>query len=81
MRQNPMASGSRATQVDPISRTVLIGGYYDPFTDFGSITVLWSQPVAALQIMSLDGKWRWVKHIDNALVSHPRGFLTRRMGD
>jgi len=37
-------------------------------TDFGSITILWSQPVAALQILSQDGQWRWVKHIDNALV-------------
>ncbi|KZT64233.1 Clavaminate synthase-like protein [Daedalea quercina L-15889] len=37
-------------------------------TDSVGITILWSQPVAALQIMSLDGKWRWVKHIDNAVV-------------
>jgi len=37
-------------------------------TDFGSITILWSQPVAALQILSPDGKWRWIKHIPNALV-------------
>ncbi|CAL1710347.1 unnamed protein product [Somion occarium] len=37
-------------------------------TDFGSITVLWSQPVSALQILSPDGKWRWAKHIDNAIV-------------
>lgn len=37
-------------------------------TDQGSLTLLWSQPVAALQIMSPDGKWRWVKHVDNALV-------------
>ncbi|OBZ66700.1 hypothetical protein A0H81_13134 [Grifola frondosa] len=37
-------------------------------TDFGSITILWSQPVAALQILSPDGKWRWVRHMDNALV-------------
>ncbi|EGO01206.1 hypothetical protein SERLA73DRAFT_105822 [Serpula lacrymans var. lacrymans S7.3] len=36
--------------------------------DFGSITILWSQPVAALQIMAADGNWRWVRHIDNALV-------------
>ncbi|KAF8557505.1 Clavaminate synthase-like protein [Imleria badia] len=27
-----------------------------------------SQPVAGLQILSKDGRWRWVKHIDNALV-------------
>ncbi|KIJ16378.1 hypothetical protein PAXINDRAFT_75534, partial [Paxillus involutus ATCC 200175] len=32
------------------------------------ITILCSQPVAALQILSRDGKWRWVKHIENALV-------------
>ncbi|KAF9230443.1 hypothetical protein BU15DRAFT_69196, partial [Melanogaster broomeanus] len=37
-------------------------------TDFGTITILWSQPVAALQIMSKDGKWRWVRHIEDALV-------------
>jgi len=37
-------------------------------TDFGSITILWSQPVSALQILSPDGKWRWVRHIENALV-------------
>jgi isopenicillin N synthase-like dioxygenase len=26
--------------------------------------------VAALQILSPDGTWRWIKHIDNALVRH-----------
>ncbi|KAM5546254.1 hypothetical protein V8D89_000380 [Ganoderma adspersum] len=37
-------------------------------TDTGTVTILYSQPVAALQILSPDGKWRWIKHIDNALV-------------
>lgn len=37
-------------------------------TDTGSITILWSQPIAALQVLSPDGKWRWIKHIENALV-------------
>ncbi|PIL28642.1 hypothetical protein GSI_08684 [Ganoderma sinense ZZ0214-1] len=37
-------------------------------TDIGTITILWSQPVTALQIMSPDGKWRYVKHIPNGLV-------------
>ncbi|KAI0089597.1 Clavaminate synthase-like protein [Irpex rosettiformis] len=37
-------------------------------TDIGSITILWSQPVSALQILSPDGQWRWIRHIDNALV-------------
>jgi hypothetical protein len=36
--------------------------------DYGTITILWSQPVAGLQILSPDGKWRWIRHIDNAIV-------------
>lgn len=46
------------------------------WVDIGTITVLWSQPVAGLQIMCPDGRWRWVRHIENGLVrpalpSHP----------
>ncbi|TBU57629.1 Clavaminate synthase-like protein [Dichomitus squalens] len=37
-------------------------------TDTGTVTILYSQPISALQIQSPDHKWRWVKHIDNALV-------------
>ncbi|KAG7095894.1 hypothetical protein E1B28_006582 [Marasmius oreades] len=37
-------------------------------TDIGSITILWSQPVGGLQILSPDGQWRWVRHMENALV-------------
>lgn len=37
-------------------------------TDIGSVSILWSQPISALQILSPDGKWRWIRHIDNALV-------------
>ncbi|PFH51150.1 hypothetical protein AMATHDRAFT_143235 [Amanita thiersii Skay4041] len=37
-------------------------------TDFGTITILHSQPVAALQILTPTGQWKWVKHIPNALV-------------
>ncbi|KAI6035803.1 hypothetical protein EDC04DRAFT_2604802 [Pisolithus marmoratus] len=36
--------------------------------DIGSVTILWSQPVGGLQILSPDGKWGWVQHIDNVLV-------------
>ncbi|KAG0696877.1 hypothetical protein DFH29DRAFT_1024254 [Suillus ampliporus] len=36
--------------------------------DFGSITILWSQPVGGLRIQASDGRWKWVRHIDNALV-------------
>ncbi|KAG1740411.1 uncharacterized protein EDB91DRAFT_1237272 [Suillus paluster] len=37
-------------------------------TDLGSITILWSQPVAALQIQTREGEWRWIRHLENALV-------------
>ncbi|KIK67739.1 hypothetical protein GYMLUDRAFT_36495 [Collybiopsis luxurians FD-317 M1] len=37
-------------------------------TDFGTVTVLYSQPVAALQILAKDGSWKWLRHIENALV-------------
>ena len=30
-------------------------------TDFGSMTLLFRQPVAALQVRSADGSWKWVK--------------------
>ena len=30
-------------------------------TDFGSCTLLFRQPVAALQVRTGDGKWKWVK--------------------
>jgi hypothetical protein len=38
-------------------------------TTVGSITILWSQPVTGLQILSPDGAWRYIKHIPNALAS------------
>jgi isopenicillin N synthase-like dioxygenase len=36
--------------------------------DFGTITILYSQPVAALQILTPEGTWKWVKHLENSLV-------------
>ncbi|KZT08059.1 Clavaminate synthase-like protein [Laetiporus sulphureus 93-53] len=54
----------RSEEEERKTRSVWLKGH----TDFGSITILWSQPVAALQMQSSDGKWRWIKHIDNALV-------------
>ncbi|VDB84762.1 unnamed protein product [Peniophora sp. CBMAI 1063] len=36
--------------------------------DHMSFTALWSQPISALQIKDRDGKWRYVKHIPNAVI-------------
>ncbi|PIL33147.1 hypothetical protein GSI_04597 [Ganoderma sinense ZZ0214-1] len=37
-------------------------------TDIDVLSMLWSQPVTALQVLSPDGKWRYVKHIPNSIV-------------
>jgi len=54
----------RSAEEEAQTKNVWLKGH----TDFGSITILYSQPVAALQILSPDGKWRWIRHIPNALV-------------
>ncbi|KAF7986013.1 hypothetical protein HWV62_41348 [Athelia sp. TMB] len=50
-------------------------------TDIGGVTILWSQPIAALQILSPQGKWQWVRHIDNALVINSGDVLQFLSGD
>jgi len=54
----------RTEEEEEKSKNVWLKGH----TDVGSVTILWSQPVGGLQILSADGKWKWVRHIDNALV-------------
>ncbi|KAH9834791.1 Clavaminate synthase-like protein [Rhodofomes roseus] len=58
------AEGDTWVEDEEKTRNVWLKGH----TDYTGITILWSQPVAALQIMSPDGKWRWAKHIDNAVI-------------
>ncbi|EPT03279.1 hypothetical protein FOMPIDRAFT_90926 [Fomitopsis schrenkii] len=54
----------RSAEDEKKAKNVWLKGH----TDYVGITILWSQPIAALQMMSPDGKWRWVKHIPNAVV-------------
>lgn len=37
-------------------------------TDFGSLTLLWSQNVAGLQIKTSDGEWRYVPPVDGGII-------------
>ncbi|KZT63621.1 Clavaminate synthase-like protein [Daedalea quercina L-15889] len=55
---------SRSAEDEIKAKQVWLKGH----TDIGTITLLWSQPVAGLQVFSPDGKWRYVRHIENALV-------------
>lgn len=48
-------------------------------TDFGSLTLLFRQPVAALQVLGKDGSWKWVKPLDGSItvnVADALQFLT-----
>ncbi|KZT08212.1 Clavaminate synthase-like protein [Laetiporus sulphureus 93-53] len=54
----------RSEKEELITENVWLKGH----TDIGSVSMLFSQPISALQMLSPDGKWRWVKHIDHALV-------------
>ncbi|KDQ53494.1 hypothetical protein JAAARDRAFT_61208 [Jaapia argillacea MUCL 33604] len=54
----------RSEEEEQKTKNVWLKGH----TDYGSLTILWSQPISALQISSPNGKWQWIKHIDNALV-------------
>jgi len=42
--------------------------YLTEHTDFGTVTTLFSQPVAGLQVLGSDGSWKWVKHRENAIL-------------
>jgi len=42
--------------------------WFKGHTDFGTITILHSQPVAALQILTKDGSWKWIRHMENAVL-------------
>src|SRR6266853_4032818 len=44
--------------------------------DQTTLTVLYSQPISAPQFRDVDNKWRWVKHMDNALVCPKSGGCT-----
>ncbi|KAI3537445.1 flavonol synthase [Colletotrichum abscissum] len=37
-------------------------------TDFGSLTLLFRQPVAALQVRGKDGNWKWVKPYNGSIT-------------
>ncbi len=34
-----------------------------------TFTLLFSQPVSALQIFNKEGQWKWVRHVENGVVS------------
>ncbi|KAK0481267.1 hypothetical protein IW261DRAFT_1397135 [Armillaria novae-zelandiae] len=61
----------RSAEDEEKAKNVWLKGH----TDFGTMTILYSQPVSALQILTRDGQWKWVRHVDNALVINAGDML------
>ncbi|OAA64318.1 Isopenicillin N synthase [Niveomyces insectorum RCEF 264] len=49
-------------------------------TDLGSITLLFRQPVAALQILNAEGNWKWVRALDGTITINTCDALTALTG-
>ncbi|CEL10944.1 Putative Flavonol synthase [Aspergillus calidoustus] len=45
-------------------------------TDFGSLTLLFSQHVAGLQIRTPEGEWKWVKPVEGGITCNAADTLT-----
>lgn len=54
------ASSSESSKLDDI--------WFKGHTDFGSLTLVFRQPIAALQILSRDGSWKWVKPMPDSIT-------------
>ncbi|EIW77844.1 Clavaminate synthase-like protein [Coniophora puteana RWD-64-598 SS2] len=61
----------RSPEEEEKSKNVWLKGH----TDIGTLSLLWSQPVSALQILSPEGKWKWVRHLDNAVIVNTGDML------
>ncbi|ERS96085.1 naringenin,2-oxoglutarate 3-dioxygenase [Sporothrix schenckii 1099-18] len=58
-----------------------VGELYTPgHTDLGSITLLFRQPVAALQILNAEGQWKWVRAQDGTITINTCDALTALTG-
>ncbi|KAB8073250.1 hypothetical protein BDV29DRAFT_201924 [Aspergillus leporis] len=58
-----------------------VGDLYSPgHTDLGTVTLLFRQPVAALQILNSEGQWKWVRPQDGTITINTCDALTALTG-
>ncbi|KAJ5170442.1 uncharacterized protein N7500_003225 [Penicillium coprophilum] len=58
-----------------------VGELYSPgHTDLGTVTLLFRQPVAALQILNSKGEWKWVRPQDGTITINTCDALTALTG-
>ncbi|KAL5333326.1 hypothetical protein BJX70DRAFT_403668 [Aspergillus crustosus] len=59
----------------------LVGELYTPgHTDLGTVTLLFRQPVAALQILNSENQWKWVRPQDGTITINTCDALTALTG-
>ena len=68
MTLSDRGSFPRSAEDEERTKNVWMKGH----TDSGTVSLLWNQPVIALQIMCPDGKWRYVRYVPNSIVSTSR---------
>ncbi|KAH6662599.1 2OG-Fe(II) oxygenase superfamily protein [Halenospora varia] len=53
----------------PVSQDALVENSWSrAHTDFGSLTLLWSQNVAGLQIKTKEGEWKYIPPVDGGII-------------
>ncbi|RAL08031.1 Clavaminate synthase-like protein [Aspergillus homomorphus CBS 101889] len=58
-----------------------VASIYTPgHTDLGTVTLLFRQPVAALQILNSEGEWKWVRPQDSTITINTCDALTALTG-
>ena len=57
-------------------RKLINDGFGSGHTDFGSLTLLFSQNVAGLQIKTPQGDWKYVKPVPGAITVNSADVLT-----
>jgi len=61
----------------PAEEDEKIGGQWSAgHTDFGSLTLLFSQSVAGLQIRTPSNEWKWVKHVPGGITCNAADTLS-----
>ncbi|ESK96705.1 flavonol synthase [Moniliophthora roreri MCA 2997] len=62
----------RPEEVDNQVKHTWLAGH----TDFGSLTLLFSQPIAALQILTPTNEWKWVKPVKGGIICNAADVLS-----
>ncbi|KAJ7195368.1 hypothetical protein GGX14DRAFT_475175 [Mycena pura] len=63
---------ARTTEQDKAVNNQWLSGH----TDFGTITLLFPQPVAGLQVLTSENEWKWVKYVEGGIICNAADVLS-----